>query len=240
MATLANLITNLRILAKDTPTSKVVFGEMLGSGDTPSFPVDGVNTVFRLKKPALSDAAGAPTYTFFTIVGHGAVARSQSGLTITDPANGIITFSAAPNPGNGTYPVAPPSGVYVDYNWVWFMDSDYTEFLNLACEMVLAGVTDPTLVQSGLDTAMMQYALSQFWYARASQYAEQYRSAGGEASEDVQTVAQTYLALGKAANARGDYLKLDFYKRQGQREAPAFASPQQFPAPRFDKITPRH
>lgn len=239
MATLAQLITNLRILAKDTPTSKIVYGETLGAGNQPMFPVDGINTTFRLQKPALSDVAGAASFVWITVVGHGAQVRLQTGFTISDQANGIITFSAAPNPGNGTYPVVPPVGVYADYNWIWFLDSDYTQFLNLASEMVVAGQTDPTTIPSGLDTAMMQYALAQFWFARASQWAEEYRSAGGEASEDAQTVGQTYMGLAKAANLRGDFLKKDFYQRQGQREAPAFASPQAFPPPRFDKITPR-
>lgn len=215
--TVPQLIASLRTIAEDTVTKKVIFSEQLGGSDMPAFPVDGTNRVFRLKNVPLADAAGSPSYVWLTIRGTGAVQRSQAGFTITDQVNGIITFSVAPNPGTAN----PTDGVYVDYNYVWFTDAEYTELLNRAAQSTLAGVTDPTVIQEGLIEPMLQYALAGFWKARASRYAEKYESSGGDAGEKVQTVTQAYLSLAKAAEQRGDFLKLDFYKRQGQRELPS-------------------
>lgn len=233
---LAGLILSLRILVQDYLDSKIVEGETLGGSDTPMFPVDGVNQTFRLKKKPLSDVIGDPTYVWVTIVGTGAVVRTQIGFTIADPQNGIIHFSVAPNPGTAT----PAAGVYVDYNYVWFNDIKYAQFIYQAAQMTLAGTTDPTTIPSGLNDAMMQFAISQFWKARASQYAEQYKSSGGEASQEVQTVAQTYLNLGKDAFSAGLKLQTAYYQGQGQRESPGYGNFRTYPPPRFDPITPRH
>jgi hypothetical protein len=216
--TLTQLITSLRALAGDSLDSKVIFSENLGGSDYLSFPVDGVNTVFRLKSVPLSDVAGTPVYTWLTIIGTGAVSRTHAGFTITDQKNGIITFTVAPNPGNAT----PNAGVYLDYNYIWFTDDKYTEFLNQAAQDTMAGTaTDPTTIVDGLTQAMLQYALSYFWMARASLYAEQYESTGGDASERVQTVTQAYMALAKNAKAQGDDKRKMFYQRQGQRDLPS-------------------
>lgn len=232
---LDDLILTLRILAQDYPDSKTVWQETLGSADQPSFPVDGINTKFRLKKAPLPDAIGMPTYIFVSIVGTGPVVRTQAGFTVVDPVNGIINFTVAPNPGGSS-----PNGVYVDYNYQWFTDVKYAQFIYQAAQMVLAGTTDPTTVPSGLSDVMLQYALAQFWFARASQYAEQYKSSGGEAMQEVQSVSQTYTALAKAANNRGDILKADYYKSQGQQNSPAYGNPNTYPPQRFDPISPRH
>lgn len=229
--TLAQLITSLRALADDSLDSKPIFSEQMGGSDNLSFPVDGSNRVFRLKSIPLADSTGTPVYTWLTIKGTGSVTRSQSGFTITDPKNGIITFTVAPNPGTSN----PNDGVYFDYNYVWFTDAKYTEFLNNAAQDTLAGSsTSPITIVDGLVQAMLQYALSYFWTARASRYAEQYESTGGDASEQVQTVTQAYLALAKNARKTGDTMRLDFYERQGQRELPS----SQDGHVNFDPITP--
>lgn len=229
--TLPQLITSLRALASDSLDSKVIFSEQLGGSDYLAFPVDGVNTVFRLKSAPLSDQAGTPVYTWLTIIGTGAVSRVHTGFTITDPVNGIITFNTAPNPGSGT----PNAGVYLDYNYLWFTDAKHTEFLNNAAQDTFAGTTtDPTTIVDGLTQAMFQYALSYFWKARASLYAEQYESTGGDASERVQTVTQAYLALAKDAKTQGDNKRMMYYQRQGQRDEPS----SQDGNVNFDPITP--
>ena len=228
--TLLALIAIVRSLVGDTPTKKIIQSEQLGGSDLPQFPVDGTNTTFQLKNAPLSDDIGMAIYSWVTIVGTGAVVRSQAIFTIVDPINGIINFTDAPNPGSAT----PAAGVYVAYNYEWFTDSDYAQFLYQAAQMTLAGTIDPTTIVNGLSDAMVQYAIAQFWLARASQYAERYASSAGGVTEQVQAVAQIYLNLAKAANTRADFLKLDFYKRQGQREAPASADITH----RWDKISP--
>jgi hypothetical protein len=238
-ATLAGLITDLRILVEDAPDSKIVYGEQLGLSDQPMFPVNGVNKNFRLKKPLLSDYVGSALYTWVTVVGTGAVARTQVGFTIADQINGVISFTSAPDPGGGTYPTAPPNGVYVDYNYEWFSDAKYAQFLYQAAQMTLAGTTDPTTIPNGLTDAMLQYGVYLTFTALAGRFAQEFASSGGEAHADAQQPAQVYRSLAKDAKANADQLKKDFYMRQGQREAPAFVNPTSFPPSRFDRITPR-
>lgn len=233
---LATLTTSLRALTGDSLDAKVIFSEQLGGADQPAFPVDGSNTTFRLKNAPLSDgnsAGSADTvYTWVTIVGTGATVRSRlhTLFTVTDYVNGIIHFVSAPNPGSAT----PAAGVYVDYNYVWFSDAKYLEFLNQAANMTLAGVVDATQIPEGLAEAMLQYAVGYFWKARASQYADRYQSSGGDAGEQVQTVTQAFLALAKEAQSRGDYLKKDYYQSQGQQNLPS----SQDSNVNFDPITP--
>lgn len=232
---LSALILDLRMQVRDGPVSKLISSETLGGSDQPAFPVDGVNTTFRLKSSPLSDVAGAPAYTYVTIIGNGATTRTQSGFTIVDQINGIINFSVAPNPGSASQ----TAGVYVDYYYQWFTDAEYAEFLYQAAQFALAGTTDPTLIPNGLSFSMMQFAMAQFWYARASQYGEKYAATAGDSSEAVNTVSDAYMKLGKAAQAIAQSERTAYYQRQGQREAPAFGDPRSFPPPRFDKITPR-
>lgn len=232
---LAALIYSLRALAEDNQDSHLIEGEQLGGSDQPQFPVNASNTTFRLKSKPLSDYAGAASFVWVTIVGHGAVTRTQAGFTIVDQVNGIISFSVAPDPGNGTYPTTPPNGVYVDYNFQWFSDAKYAEFLNRSANDTVAGTTDPTTIAEGLKEVMLQFALSKFWFARASQYANQYRSSGGDASEDVQTVCQAFTNLGKAALKAATDARTAYYQRQGQRDEMASIQVNY----RIDSITPR-
>src|SRR5216684_235820 len=115
MATLANLILSCRILVHDSPDDKTVFSEQLGGSDQLAFPVDGSNKTFRLKNAPMADANTAMSadalYTWVTIIGTGAVVRSQlhTLFTVTDRVNGIIAFVAAPNPGT----TVPNAGIYV-------------------------------------------------------------------------------------------------------------------------------
>lgn len=235
--TLASLITSLRLLANDDNTNpKTIWDENLGSD--PTTPVDGSNVNFRLKSVPLIDIAQAgvadAVYTWITIVGTGAVYRTRlhTVFKVIDPTNGIIQFITAPNPGS-----AQGAGVYATYQYYWFSDAKYTEFLNEASsDLQLNAAVDPTTVQVGLVPPMLQYALARFFKARASQYMERYSSSGGEAGQSVESVAKGYLQAASQAEKRGDTLRDSFYKKQGQQLTPAFQTIGT--APRIDPITP--
>ena len=218
---LADLVLELRLLCKDTASSHIVYGESLGN--LPGQPVDGSNTKFRLGGQDGHTLPVVASSVYVTIVGSSF--RTQSGFTLSDAANGILTFSPAPSNG---------AQVLVDYNYYWFADAFYNEFLTQAAQMALAGTTDSTSVPEGLKEAMMQYALYLFYGARASQYAERYSSSGGEAGQSVESVAKVYLSLANAAKKRADEIRDDYYKRQGQRHAPASATVSY----QIDPITP--
>lgn len=219
--TLAALIVSLRSLASDTTDSNVIFGEKIG--DT-QFVVDGTNKVFRLRNVPVVGTVATAASVYLTRPGTSY--RIQTGFTMTDMANGILTFTAAPTANEN---------IYADYNYYFFSDAKYTEFLNEAASNILQDATDdPTTVEAGLIPAMLQYALAYFFKARASQYQNRYSSSGGEAGQSVESVAKGFTMLATAAEKRADTMREDFYKRQGQREAPSAAVTNY----RIDPITP--
>jgi hypothetical protein len=205
---LSDIITRLRILSNDTPTSNLLTVE------TPSGATDAVNTKFRLQQ--------RPVVTGSVYLSFGTTFRTQTGFTV-DLVNGILTITAAP---------AANTELKVDYNFYWFTDTDHTEFLNDAAEML--GNTDPTLVPSGLGMAMLQYALGYFWQRRASQYAHRFSSSSMGNAAQVDQVTKNFTTLAAASFKLGDNFREMYYKRQGQREAPASGTG----AFAFDPYTP--
>lgn len=201
---LAALIVSARTLAKDTSTSNF-------SRETPNGANDGSNKHFTLGYRNVIVAN-----VFVTI---NTSYRSQSGYTFDDTASGIssaalLTFTAAPASGASPF--------LVDYNYYWFTDAEYTEFLNDSAMKL--GQTDPTLVASNMVDILLQYCLGYFWQARATQYAHRYASSGGQVGQSVQDVTKAFKALADAAFKLADGMRDMFYKRQGQREAPATAT----------------
>lgn len=199
MTALPTLITNLRILGQDTPTSNLINRENLKPNP------DGTRTKFYVDNKPIVGTDSDTNSVYVTSGNTDAGFRSQSGFTV-DLANAIITFAVAP--ANGVTPFV------ADYNFYWFSDTDYTEFLNEASKQCSA--SDPTQVQTGLEPAMMQFALYYYWMRRATQWANKYSSTGGLASQSADQVAKNFHMLAKEAWAAGEKERLEFYKNQGQ------------------------
>lgn len=214
MANLATLITQLRTLARDTPTSNK------SAAETPKGLNDGTNTHFKLQNGNL---VGASSIWWSTNGSY----RLQTGITVNDATFGYITISPAPAVGNQNSPFV------VDYYFYHFIDADYTEFLNDASRD-LVGNGDPTLVIDGLLSALLQYGLNKFYLARATQYATKYSSSGGQAGQSVDVVTKNFTTLAKMAMDNGNALRDSYYKDLGQREKAASTSV----AFRIDPITP--
>lgn len=215
MALLATLITQLRTLARDLPTSNRSVEE------TPKGLNDGSNTNFRLSSPILIDAA----HIWWTSDG---TFRSQTGISIVDANLGYIAISPAPPVGTQNQPF------YVDYYYNWFADSDYTEFLNDGSRD-LVGNGNPTVVIDALVSALLQYALSKFYQARATQYAARYSSSGGQAGQNVDVVTKNFQTLAKQSADLGEKLRDQYYEDLGQRETPASGTINY----RIDPMTPK-
>lgn len=208
--TQADLLINLRTLASDTATSNSIRQE------APIGKTDGANTNFRLQNWPVVAASMYLT--------NGASFRSQSGFTL-DPTTGIFVM--------GTAPTSAVSPWEADYCFYWFSDTDHVVFLTQAASFL--GSTDMTSVDPGLIPALLHFALQQFWMRRSSQYAHRYASSGGTAGHSVDVVTKAFLDLAKTAEAKATTLRDDFYKRQGQRNAPSSGTQ----AYRVDPYTPR-
>ncbi len=204
MPVIGTLLTQLRTLARDLPTSNRSVGE------TPKGVADGSNTKFSLQNPILFSVSTTPQIWWST----NGTYRSQTGITIVDAAMGIITISPAPAAGTQNAPFR------VDYYFYWFLDADHTEFLNDASRDLI-GSGDPTKVIDGLISALLQYALGHFYQARATQYANRYSSSGGSAGQSVDKITDAFQKLAESAFKKAKEMRDDYYKDLGQRESAA-------------------
>ncbi len=211
MTALATLITDTRILCNDTPTSNLITQE------APKGAINSSNTKYRLQYQLVVTGS-----VFLT---QGSTFRTQSGFTLDLP-NGILTMTSAPTSGTDPFEV--------DYNFNWFTDTDYTEFLAEAAKAV-NNVADPTKIVDGLVPALLHFALYYFWMRRASQYAHKYQSSGGQAGQNVDVVTTNFRNLAKDAKAAALALRDDFYTEQGRAKNPAAAATNIS----FDPFTPR-
>ena len=207
----AALIAAARGECNDTVSSNPHFGE------TPSGNRDGINTVFRLSSPNPVSA------TIYLTLG-GAV-RQQTGFTLLDVTSGYVNIPAAPD--NNIQPF------FFDYFSQWFLDADYTSWIDDAT--VDVGGVIGTAVDPGLSTALLQFVLARFWKRRASEYANQYASHAGSAGDAPESVTAQFLSLAKAATTEGVRLMNAFYTRHGARQAPASGTITQ----RISPYTPR-
>ena len=202
----AVLVPRVQILANDSATSNPHFGE------TPTGLRDGSNKTFRLAFPNPVAASIFMTY-------GASIIRQPAGsgtFAVLDQPSGYLTVQ----PGG----VAPDAGITnplaFDYFSQLFSYADYQSMLDEATEwlgLVPAGTDSP----EGLYPAQVRYALSVFYNRRASDKAKEYASSGGGIGAQPQTPGQTFMALAKAALTQAITLRDDYYKRQGQREAPA-------------------
>lgn len=195
---LADLITELRILVNDTPTSNTIVRE------TPVGVLDGSNTHFRLQNTNV-----VPGSVYVTM---GSTFRTQAGFT-TDTANALLAFTSAP--------AANTKPWEVDYNFQWFTDTDHTQFLCEGSGVLGYSSTDPTTVPAALYHAMMKFACAAFWRRRSSQYAHKYASSGGQVGHSVDVVTKAFNQLAKDAFAEGEKLRDAYWNKQGRKLSPA-------------------
>jgi hypothetical protein len=197
--TIADLIIRARILSNDTAVANF-------SRETPTGRNDGTNKYFQTQNKNVIAASA-----FLTV---NTSYRAITGFTWTDATQGLLNIDPAPT--------ANANPFWIDYNFYWFQDTDYTEFINDAG--LKLSVLDPTTVNPGLVDALLQYALGYFWQRRATQYAHKYASTGGTVGQSVEKVTEAFRELSDQAFKKGDDFRLAFYQRQGQREAPASTS----------------
>ena len=203
------LVARLQDAACDLPTSNPHLGE------SPIGARDGSNKTFRLSFPNIVTTGIYMTY------GSGIILQPAGASTfaILDAATGYLTIQpsgSAPDAGT-TQPL------YFDYFANIFPYADYQSMLDEATDW-LGGVAGTDLA-NGLYPAQVRYALSVFYNRRASNAAKEYASTGGGGfGAQPQTPAQAFTALAKSALQQAVTLRDDFYKRQGQRNAPASGS----------------
>jgi hypothetical protein len=191
-----NEILQLRGLVDDTTTSNQARHE------TPTNKRDSSNKIFQLEKYPIVNSS-----VYLTL---NTTIRTQAGFTI-DNVNGLMTFVTAP--------VGTENPFYVDYYWNWFVDNDYSNFLDIASYDLGFG---PTLtIPSGLINALLHYGKHHFFKRMASRYAYRFASSGGGQGQSIDVVTKQYKQLADEAWQEAETMKLAYYERHGQRNQPA-------------------
>lgn len=200
------LVPRVRIVASDLGTEPTNFHP----GESPSGLRDGANKTFRLAFPNPVAASIFMTY------GSGIIRQPAGAGTfaILDQATGYLTVQPA-----GIAPDANLTPLAFDYFSQLYADADYQSMLDEATEW-LGGVAGVDQAE-GLYPAQIRYALAAFYNRRASDKAKEYASSGGSIGAQPQTPAQAFTKLAQQAVAQAIVLRDDYYKRQGQRNAPA-------------------
>lgn len=201
-------LADSRMKLNDGPQDKIrAFKRVLGQ-------IDGVNIrfkTFEFRRVTNFTTASAPLgiYIDQQLVMPALVATD-------DPTSGYFTLASAPTPGQ-----VIEASYYVQY----FLDSEITTFLRLACNWLGFG-DDYTQIPGGLQAATIQYVSADAYQKLASRFSEHlsetYRL---EDMPDVQRQAliAEYKEAGAQAREQAHKLRDEYYTRQGQHLAPLFA-----------------
>jgi hypothetical protein len=212
VASVTPVVTDLRTLVNDpnTPSSfNLARGENL---QVPQGAAITTNLVFYL--------SSIPIVATSVYVTQGTTVRTQTGFTV-DVTNGLITFSAAPG-ASGSLPIP----FYADYNFNWFLDTDYAAFIADGMRLLgiaanLSGSTIGTNVDENFLPAIYDLAAHYLFKRRAAIYADKYNASGGGQGQDVKSVSEQMASLANKYYQDGIKKRDDYYKRNGQREAPS-------------------
>jgi hypothetical protein len=212
----------LRTLGNDTATSNPKFS------DTPTGLRNAANALFRLSYPNPVPASMYLTY------GAGII-RQPAGagtFSLLDGPSGYVTMLGAAIPDAS---VTQP--FFFDYFYQWFQDADYTTMLDNATDVIgpPLGISAGTDLPEGLYPAQLQYALSDYWNRRASQFANLFATKASTSESAPETPSLNFGKLAAAAQKSADKLLLAYYTKSGANKTPASGTVSY----QFSKVTPR-
>ena len=202
MSEIANIILTVREIVDDNATSKFVRQEDLtkqvATGNT-KFYVD--NGPIASMDVALVDGVVIPS-TAYTL----------------DTAKGLITFT-----------VAPATSVFLTYYWYDFTDTQITDFAYRGLSQCGLSTgkgneeTDLSVSPEALKTAVSEYSAHYAYSSLASKMARLFKASAGKKEIDKDNIYNKYKEGAKEYWDKAELTKDNYYKRQGRREAPAFA-----------------
>ena len=188
------VLQNIRAEMNDTPNSKLVTSEI------PKGAIDGSNKVFYTAYPLLAQV-------WVTVDG---AAVSANGYSL-NTSRGMITLTTAPT-----------SSITIDYYFYAFTDNDIQVWIDQSVrDCGYSGIATIASVPEALIGAVQKLALSTGFKAWARKWAEGFSWTIGQETVDKKLISKNYQDMSKQAWNEGIQARDDFYKRYGQRNAPA-------------------
>lgn len=138
-------------------------------------------------------------------------------LESDDLTTGIFKLSAAPT---------NTASVYASYYYNWFLDAEITAFLVAASNFLGFGGTYST-VSGGLQNAALKYAQHDAYQKLALRFAESLSSVyklEDVPDEKLNDIVRAYKMMSDNLLKEAIQLRDDYYTRQGQAQAPRFAT----------------
>jgi len=198
--TVAGLIGGARALFNDRYDNNF-------ANDDISDQVDGTNQRFKLQNRNLvgvSQGAPANPALYYN--------NNLVSTTVFNAATGIVTIASPPGAGGD---------LKGEYFFTLCTDAEYTLWATDAANFV--GSTDPTQVADGLASCLHNYMAAMAAEKMSDMSGWYYQAAAGNKNFNKDQISAKFLAIYKEKMATAEKLRDDFYKRHGQREAPAKA-----------------
>ncbi len=194
---------------------------------------DGVNKIFQIPQSRVSlfPSIGVPTI-FPLIFKNGAELAYSTDYTLTNPKQGIITFTTAPDVADS---------LLTTFSWTWFDDIEWDHHLNraaneigftqyyvtssgvLGTETLPAGGSLPTDIPDGLFNAITLLAGSFAAQALSLRFAQKYDLSAGDQSFSPSQMAERFDGIREKLEKRALKARDDFYKAQGRQYRPTTA-----------------
>lgn len=194
---LATVITNVRSELNDTITSHLVRAEI------PAGLIDGANKLYTLAYYPVCNVSSV------VVIVDGAVI-SPAGYTL-NAAMGRITLATA-----------PAVSITLDYYFQAFTDADITVWINHGVQQ--CGFTAISQLPDVMSAAIEKFAIAAGCLAWSRKYADgSFSWTTGPETVDKKQITASYKALHDANFKAAIDIRDDYYKRFGQRNAPAGA-----------------
>lgn len=201
-------ITALRTMLSDNPTDKYAYRKKVFG------PLNGINVNFKT-----FEYKRITNFTAISTVGFGVYKNdtllAMSAIASDDTQEGEFLLNTPPIDGDT---------LTASYYYQWFIDSDLDQFLQNASNWLGLG-SSYTNVPDGLIPAALRYAAGESYeklYMRWSVRSNQTFMLEDSPDDNVMKMVESFQRMSAEFNKKAKDHRDDFYKRQGQTNAPLY------------------
>lgn len=225
-------ISACRVELDDGYDSKLVFQFSPLQGE-----LDGANTQFQIPQSRVVVYPSVSPTIFPQVFKNNEALDYGTDYTLTKPKQGILTYlndAEIPKPGDSQT---------CTFNWTWFDDTEFDQFLTDASNEIgyttyyttasnipntiaqpISGGTIPTDIPDGLKNAIVLLGASKAAKSLANRFAMKYDISAGDQSFSPSQMSKQFGSLAASLSKLGYNARDDYYKGQGRQYSPAMAT----------------